>query len=174
MLFKSGGDAGPGLGMELLPLALALLELFLLRPWRNLRRKLIRLAAAGERGLAMSIPGLEIRPVTKGLPVLLQPFPACGVMCIVSSSSPRLIISSISEASLSELESSILTLPTELEIAVLSTCPMVDHKECATLVGELGTLGRLPFGILFRGGIIIALPDITGDESDEDCSASVE
>ena len=134
----------------------------------------MRFPAAGEKGLTISIPGLEIELVTKGFPMPKLPLPACGVMWIVSSSSVRPINISASEISLSESESIILILPAELDIPCLSGFPIVDHNEFAVLPGEPGTLEPLPFGMLFRGGIIMPLPEMTGDESGEDCSASVE
>ena len=77
MLFNKGGDDGAGLAIELR--LLALLELFLLFP--RLKRalwKFMKLAAAGEKGFAISIPELAVVPVTKGLPI---PRPTCLIEC---------------------------------------------------------------------------------------------
>ena len=72
-------------------------------------------------------------------------------------------------------ESSMVTLPTELDVPVLSTPAIVDHKEPGGLMGESGMLEIIePLCMLLRDGIFIALPPMTGDESGEDCSAKVE
>ena len=64
---------------------------------------------------------------------------AAGVFSIGSSIS-RSIIISFEEESLSESESSILTLLTELERAVLSALGIDDHKELDILLGESSTV----------------------------------
>ena len=80
-----------------------------------------------------------------------------------------------SEDELPESESIMFTLPTELDTPVLSTFPIVDQSEYGKLPGESGATDALDaLWSPFRGGIITPLPPITGDESGEDCSASVE
>jgi hypothetical protein len=74
MLFDAGGEAGAGLARELLPLMLALLELFRL-PRPRLNRalwKLMRLAAAGEYLPIQSPPGLACILDAKGLVVFSE------------------------------------------------------------------------------------------------------
>lgn len=63
-------------------------------------------------------------------------------------------------------------LPTELDTAVLSALAVVDHSEFGRLTGESSILDELESP--FRGGIMMPLPLIVGEESGDDCSASVE
>jgi hypothetical protein len=134
MLFISGGDSGPGLGLELL--ALTLLELCRLRPLRNRARwKLIKLAAAGEFGMPIhSPPGLLARPVMK----LLESFETCGVLRMTSSLSLSIKSSSDDEL-LSLSESNIFTLLTELERPGRSLFGIVDQRP-DMLLGESRTV----------------------------------
>lgn len=76
-------------------------------------------------------------------------------------------ISSSSEVLSDDSEHSMLTLPRELEIVVLSPGGLKDHCEAPDVSDENCPLLRLP-------GMFIALPVIVGDESGDDCSASVE
>lgn len=92
---------------------------------------------------------------------------AAGVFSIGSSVS--LSISSSDVVSLSDPESSIFMLLTELDRAVRSTFGMVDHNELDILLGESSTV--LP-KLLLCGICIPRLP-IVGDASGED-SARVE
>ena len=84
---------------------------------------------------------------------------------MVSSSSPTLIRSS-SELESSEPESAMFTLATELATPVLSEFAKVVHKELANM-GDSG-----PDPLLL--GIFTPLPPTTGEESGDDCSASIE
>ena len=65
---------------------------------------------------------------------------------------------------------SIFTLPSELEIIARSGAGIVDHNEAEFPMGESLIL-NCPL-LLF--GMFIARPVIVGEESGEDCSASVE
>ena len=95
---------------------------------------------------------------------------------MVSSSSAWYIRSSLSDEELPVSYSIMLILPTELDMAGLSVFAIVDQRELVTLIGESGAWDV--FGVLlkrpFLGGIIIPRPPIIGEESGEDCSASVE
>jgi hypothetical protein len=64
------------------------------------------------------------------------------------------------------------TLETELEMVVRSVFPIVDHSELPTMFGDSSTAEVFPNP--FRCGIFTPRPVIVGDESGEDCSASVE
>lgn len=63
-------------------------------------------------------------------------------------------------------------LPIELDTGALSVFAIVDHSELDTLIGESNRLDELERP--FRGGIIMPLPPMVGDESGDDCSAKVE
>ncbi len=63
-------------------------------------------------------------------------------------------------------------LPIELDTGALSAFAIVDQSELDVLTGESSRLGALESP--FRGGIVMPLPPSVGDESGEDCSASVE
>jgi hypothetical protein len=159
-----GGETGPGLAIELCPLAE--LELFrLLLCLRNLARcMLMKFGSPPATG--------ENRPIAHpGLPPGVCPgnalLFACGVPTIGSSSG-----SSGSTSSDELPESSepiiILTLPTELDaFAVLSPLP---HPLCIFTFGE--------FMIIevdrFRDGMLMPFCVIVGDDSGDDCSGSVE
>lgn len=100
----------------------------------------MNVATEGENGPDPSIPGLDIKGAPNGFRL---DNPACGVPCMVSSSSAWTIIASSSEDVLPDSESIILTLPIELEIAVLSGIAIVDQSEFAALPGESGTEATL-------------------------------
>jgi hypothetical protein len=84
-------------------------------------------------------------------------------------SSSGSISSSSSELLAPESESSILTLPTELDSPALSVVPIMDQKEPGLLLGESRPLLEKPFL-----GMDIPRPNMVGDESGEGCSARVE
>jgi hypothetical protein len=64
------------------------------------------------------------------------------------------------------------TLPNELDTTMRSAFAMVDHKELELLLRDSPVAGNCaPFFLL---GIFIARPVMVGDESGDDCSASVE
>lgn len=65
-----------------------------------------------------------------------------------------------------------LMLPIELDTAALSVFAIVDHSELDMLAGDSSKLDELERP--FRGGIIMPLPPMVGEESGEDCSARVE
>lgn len=165
MLRIAGGDFEMGLAIEF---PLPLLEDFLLLPCRNLARwKFIKLLTAGDCPI-QPFPGLACGIMPKGAAILLT----CGVVRIESSISSASMRSSSSEVLPEELEPIILTLPRELDTATRSGWARVDHKELelllsASIVPEICEP-------LFLFGMFIALPDIVGEESGEDCSASVE
>ena len=165
------GDRGPGEGLELF--MLTLLELWWLLPFfirarlklMRLEWKLIRLACAGEGcgGFCHSIPGLCVAAPM----MLLLSREAAGVFITGSSASRSMAMSSSEDTSVSESESSILTLLTELERWVRSG--MVDQSAAEALLGESRTV--LP-PILRLCGILTPLP-VTGEASGEEM-ASVE
>ena len=63
------------------------------------------------------------------------------------------------------------TLPKELETVIRSAFAMVDHKELELLfIDSIPPMKCDPLLL----GIFIALPDMVGDESGDDCSARVE
>ena len=68
-----------------------------------------------------------------------------------------------------------LVLPKELEITDLSMLAACDQRETCPVPGKSGRFAMLR-GLrrLFRDGIIIPRLPIVGEESGEDCSASVE
>jgi hypothetical protein len=76
-------------------------------------------------------------------------------------------IRSSSEVLSDDSEQSIFTLPSELEIVVRSPGGLNAHWDAPDASDVNWPLLRLP-------GIFIALPDIVGDESGDDCSARVE
>ena len=109
-----GGEAGPGLAMELCPLAE--LELFRLLPLRNLARcMLAKLGCPPGENRFEKTPLLPALSPGKRVLVL-----ACGVMIIGSSLSSGSSGSTSSEELLESSEPIMLMLPTELEGAVLS------------------------------------------------------
>lgn len=82
------------------------------------------------------------------------------------------IKSSSSEELLEESDPIIFTLPNELDTAMRSAFAIDDHKELELLLSDSAAPGKcMPF---FLFGIFIARPDMVGDESGDDCSASVE
>lgn len=162
--FPFGGDAGPGLAIELCPLAE--LELFRLRPLRRRARcMLIKLGRPPGENKFDHAPALF--PVV-GPPKGVLFFIAWGVMSIGSSLSSGSIGSPSSELLLVSSEPSMFMLPTELDAAVLSPVP---QAECMFTFGESRTI-ELPRG--FRDGIIMPFCVIVGEESGEDWSARVE
>lgn len=138
MLRKGGGDAVRGDAIELYPLPLALLELFLLLlpVLRNRVRRMVFIkdACAGEKWLpapqvapaALAVPPLGVEGGLNGVAAELGFCSLCtwGVVNMASSSPPILASSSLSVDSLSE--PIMLTLPTELLTALLSG-PTVLH-----------------------------------------------
>lgn len=167
MLLMTGGDSGPGLGLELFPLALLELCLLLLVRYRA-RWKLMRLAAAGDGPPIQSLPGLWKVPGAKGFkppPILLT----CGVVVIIMLSlSPS--IGSSSSSLLVVSESSMFTLETELEMVVRSAGPEVEKGWAAPVLGDARPDDVAPPR---RCGIVRPRPPMVGDESGED-SARVE
>ncbi len=94
----------------------------------------------------------------------------------VLSSSPRSIASSPPEELLQESFSITLELPTELDIPIFSAFAMVDQCEEGVLPGDSGTLEK-PGGLkrfLRAGKFMPRRPPTVGDDSGDDCSASVE
>jgi len=80
--------------------------------------------------------------------------------------------SSSSELLLEESDPIMFTLPKELDTVIRSAFAIVDHKELEVLFTDSEPPVKCrPF---FLFGIFIALPPMVGDESGEDCSASVE
>lgn len=65
----------------------------------------------------------------------------CGVVCIVSSSSPWPMIASSSDDEEPESYSIMLALPIELEMPPLSVLAIVDHSELGNIPGESGMIG---------------------------------
>lgn len=165
MLFIKGGDKGPGEGLELL--ILTLLEEWWLFPFLLVvlaLLNLIKLDKAGEVGVFIhSAPGLLT------MLDIIGPFSfeAAGVFNIGSSISRSMSSSDV--VSLSDPESSMLMLLTELDRVVLSAFGIFDHRELDKLLGESSTV--LPRLLLC--GICIPRPPIVGDASGDD-SASVE
>jgi hypothetical protein len=81
------------------------------------------------------------------------------------------IMLSESELSLSESVPIMLTLPSDPD-TMRSGAGIVDHKLLGLLLSDSGAPYKLnPF---FRFGIAMPLPDRVGEESGDDCSASVE
>jgi len=159
-----GGDAGPGLGIELCPLAE--LELFLLRPFRNLARcMLINVGMPPGENMFDHVPVLLLAECP---PKGMLCFVVCGVMSIGSSLSSGSIGSPSSDSLLESSVPSMFMLPTELDAAVLSPFP---HAPCMFTLGESIAI-EFPRG--FLDGIIMPFCVIVGEESGEDCSASVE
>jgi hypothetical protein len=157
-----GGDAGPGLAIELCPLAE--LELFLLRPFLSLARcMLAKLGCPPGENRVGQMPLLPA--FNPGNRVLAF---ACGVMIIGSSWSSGSNGSTSSEELLESSEPIMLMLPTELEGAVLS--PWL-HPPCMLTFGESSSI---EFERGFRGGILIPFCVIVGEESGEDWAGSVE
>lgn len=160
-----GGDAGPGLAIELCPLAE--LELFRLLPLRSLARcMLIKFGtplAPGENRFAAQpvlLPGID-----PGKAMLLF---ACGVPIMGSSLSSGSSGSTSSDELLDSSEPIMLMLPTELEGAVLSPFP---HPLCMFTFGEFMSI---EFDRGLRDGMLMPFCVIVGDESGDDCSGSVE
>jgi hypothetical protein len=160
-----GGDAGPGLAMELCPLAE--LELFRLLPLRNLARcmlmKLGSPLATGENRFVAQPAPLPGAPPGKAMLIF-----AWGVPIMGSSLSSGSNGSISSEELLDSSDPSILMLPTELDAPVLSPLP---HPPCMLTFGEFINI-ELERGL--RDGILIPFCVIVGDESGDDCSGSVE
>jgi len=94
----------------------------------------------------------------------------CGVTRIDSSMSSASMRPSSSEVLPEESEPIMFTLPSELEICIRSPFPIVDHKDAELMCSEL----REKCNPFFLFGMFIALPPMVGEESGEDCSASVE
>jgi len=61
----------------------------------------------------------------------------------------------------------LLALPSELEMIILSWFPIMDHSELDVSAAAACS----PMG---RPGMFMARPPMVGDESGDDCSASVE
>jgi hypothetical protein len=151
-----GGDAGPGLAIELCPLAE--LELFRLRPFLSLARcMLAKLGCPPGENRVGQIPLLPA--FSPGNRVLAF---ACGVMIIGSSWSSGSNGSTSSEELLESSDPIMLMLPTELEGAVLS--PWL-QPPCMLTFGESSSI---EFERGFRGGILIPFCVIVGEESGED------
>jgi hypothetical protein len=120
--FPVGGDAGTGLARLLCPLAL--LELFLLLPFRKrCRWKFVKLLAPGKFE-----PGQAPEPPKGVVTVGLLRLATCGVVRMTSSlssgsmgSAPSSLLDESSDPS------NILTLPTELETILFSDVPICDH-----------------------------------------------
>lgn len=87
----------------------------------------------------------------------------------MGSSKSRSIAMPSDEESLSESESSMLILLTELDSVVRSAIGFEDHRDVVTLLGESKTV----FPRLLLCGICIPRPPIVGDASGE-ASARVE
>lgn len=158
-----GGDAGPGLAMELCPLAE--LELLRLRPLRSLARcMLAKLGCApGEKRFAQ-MPLLPVpRPGNRTLVL------ACGVVIMGSSWSSGSSGSMSSEELLESSDPIMLMLPTELDGAVLS--PWLHPPACRLTLGDSISI-ELDRGL--RGGILMPFWVMVGDESGDDWSGSVE
>lgn len=157
-----GGDVGPGLAMELWPLAE--LELFLLRPFRSRARcMLINVGTFPGENMFDHMPGL----FPAGGPPNGGFLTACGVINMGSSLSSLSIGSPSSDPLLESSDPSMLMLPTELEAAILSLFPHI----CMLILGESSTM-EFPRGL--REGIIMPFCVIVGEESGDDCSARVE
>jgi hypothetical protein len=159
-----GGDAGPGLAMELCPLAE--LELFRLLPLRSRARcMLMKLGippATGENKFVVQpplLPGM--------LPGNARLIFACGVPIMGSSLSSGSSGSISSEELLDSSDPSMLMLPIELDAAILS--PLF-HPPCMFTFGEFIIIEF----VRFRDGILIPFCVIVGDESGDDCSGTVE
>lgn len=158
-----GGEAAPGLAIELCPLAE--LELLRLRPLRSRARCMLAKLGCppGENRLVQGPLPPERRDGNKILVL------ACGVIIIGSSLSSGSKGSISSEELLESSDPSMLMLPTELEAAVLSPwCQAV----CITELGESRTIMELERG-LFEG-ILMLFWVMVGDESGEDASGRVE
>jgi len=165
MLRIVGGDFELGLAIEF---PLPLLELFRLLPCRSLARwKFIRLLTAGDCP-TQPFPGLACAAEAKG-PLILF---ICGVDSIESSISSASMRSSSSELLPDESDPNIFTLPSELDTTILSEIAIVDHSELELLIIDSELLEK--WRLFFLLGMFIALPEMVGDESGEDCSASVE
>jgi hypothetical protein len=80
--------------------------------------------------------------------------------------------SSSSELLPDESDPNIFTLPSELDTTILSEIAIVDHSELELLIIDSELLEK--WRLFFLLGMFIALPEMVGDESGEDCSASVE
>lgn len=146
--------------MELCPLAE--LELFRLRPLRNLALCMLAKLGCppGENKFDHALPVLS-----PGKRVLVF---ACGVMIMGSSLSSGSSGSTSSEELLESSEPIMLMLPTELDGAVLS--PWL-QPPCMLTLGESSSI-ELERG--FRGGILMPFCVIVGEESGEDWSGRVE
>lgn len=157
-----GGDAGPGLAIELWPLAE--LELLRLRPFRNLARCIL-----AKFGCPPGENKLDHKPllpdVSPGKRVFVL---ACGVIIMGSSLSSGSSGSISSEELLESSDPIMLILPTELDAAILS--PWLQPPAMCTLGDSINM--ELERG--FREGIFMPFCVIVGEESGEDWSGTVE